>query len=309
MSQFSPSEAAFSGFRLVRERPRAVTAWAGALLAFGLIAGTILYMMAWQPMLQMEMLQSEGRHDPAAMLKLFPAVLPAEGLLASLALFFYPVLYSAVFRTFLGEKEPRLGGLAFGSDELRLLGAFLLLCLSILGLYILGLAAAVLLTVVAGVLLRLAHAPPLLLGLTTAISFVLAFCFLIWAVIRLSLTLVVTAAEKRLGLRRSWRLTRGHFWSLLGAYVLAGIFILLCYLLIYAIIGAVIAVTLAVTHGNPWDFFNVLRFPLVHSALLPAYILAHLVMLWAFAALVAVKVGPSVAAYKAFSETAAPTQA
>jgi hypothetical protein len=49
------------------------------------------------------------------------------------------------------------------------------------------------------------------------------FCGGIFIWVRLSLTLPITFATARIGIDRSWALTRGHFWTLFVAFLVVGI--------------------------------------------------------------------------------------
>jgi hypothetical protein len=46
MADFSPTQAAFEGFRLTRERPVAVLVWAAAIFVFSLVTTAMLIGMA-----------------------------------------------------------------------------------------------------------------------------------------------------------------------------------------------------------------------------------------------------------------------
>lgn len=77
-----------------------------------------------------------------------------------------------------------------------------------------------------------------LLGVVVALALLAAWIY-VW--VRLSLASPLTFATRRINLFGSWRLTRGIFWPMLGAYLVAGILAIVVSLLILAISAAVSA--------------------------------------------------------------------
>jgi hypothetical protein len=65
----------------------------------------------------------------------------------------------------------------------------------------------------------------------------------VWVFVRLSLAAPMTFAERKLRVFESWSLTRGHFWALFGAYLIAFVMGLVVSLLGLAIFfGVAVAV-------------------------------------------------------------------
>lgn len=92
---------------------------------------------------------------------------------------------------------------------------------------------------------------PLVANPGTAIALGLALLFMLVVVVRFGLAFPIIVAEDRLSFGRSWALTRGNFWRLIGFWLLVGILgsILLVFLL--AVVGlAVGGIVVALMSGN-----------------------------------------------------------
>lgn len=307
MAEFSPSAAAFSGFGLVRRRPGAVAAWAVALLVFGLAVWAAMFALGLPTAIHAAFLQAENPQDPAVALKAMQTLLPLQGGLALLELAFYPILISAVLRTFLDPRPRPFGGISFGADELRMLWLIIRLCIVFVVVEIVSLLAGMIAAMLIVMLGRIVHPPEIVFVLLHTVVLLAVFASLIYVMVRLSLATVVTAAEKRRGLRGSWRLTKGHFWSLFGAYVLTAFIVLACEALLLAAMLAVVGIGLFVTHTSLLDAFKVVLNPGSNPTLIVVVLVGNAAVVWFFAALFAVMFGPSVEAYRAFSALPKPT--
>jgi len=215
VAEFSAADAAFSGFRIVWERPVSLVYW--SLLQFAVSIGVTLFITltagpafthALEAMLQLNA-------DPAQKLAVMEQVAPASIAVMLLSLVLFSVLSAAINRAVLRPEHWRFGYLRLAGDELRQLGLFaMLLGMAFCAYVVLAVALIAifdLLSVVIGdAAIGLGAA---LLGLTLV--------GLVFAGVRLSLASPRTFDTGRIDLMEAWRMTRGRFWPLLGAYLLA----------------------------------------------------------------------------------------
>ena len=301
MAKFSPSDAAFSGFALVKERPGAVAAWAVALLVFSAAIWALMIGLGLPTAIQTIWPQGPNTHDPAVARKAIQTLLPIQGGLLLLELVFYPILISAILRTFLDSRRRPFGGLRLGADELRMLWMIIRMCFVFWVIELISIVAAVVVGVLIVILLTAAHSPAILASLAHTLVLLLVFGWLFYVMVRFSLAIVVTAAEKRRGLRRSWLLTKGHFWSLFGAYILTFFIVMACEAVIMAVMLGIVGMGLIFTHVGLLDAFKALLNPGSNPTIAALFLVGNVALVWLGAALFAVMFGPSVAAYRAFS--------
>ncbi|MGD0144590.1 MAG: hypothetical protein ABSC92_15660 [Rhizomicrobium sp.] len=156
-----------------------------------------------------------------------PRILPPEiystvrwiGLLDIVALLIFAMITVGITKEVLGLRQgPRFVYLSFGAAELRVVGSyFILLAL----LY----AAMIAVAIVGGLLgaLLYAVASGFVQGDSKSLSgwgvgaivalAVVVYCAAIYVMVRLSyLNVPVIVAERRIGILRSWELTKGNFW-------------------------------------------------------------------------------------------------
>lgn len=248
MAKFDAVDAAFEGFRITREQPQAVLVWSVISLILSVLATTVLITMAGEAFGDIMDASRSGPADPEETLANMGRILPAYGLLLPLALVFYAVLYSAIYRSILRPGEGGPGFVRFGGDELRVGAAMIAYWVVVVLSFVLAIMLA---SFIAGLLSELGGGG--LGALVGVLLGVAVFCGFIWVGVRLSLCLPMTFAEKRIRIFESWRLTQGVFWPLFGANVLAlvlslviGLLALMIYFAIAALLGGGVAAAASV---------------------------------------------------------------
>ncbi len=237
MHGFSISEAAFTGFRIVRERPRAVVFWALIQFAVSLIGGATLVAIAGPDLMRLRALgAAAGVKDGGDALALLGRLAPAYGLMFLFVLAFSPLLYAAMNRAVMKPADDRFGYFRLGADEVRQFLLMLLTFAVVLGGYL----AVILVALVVTTIVALAAKPAA--GLAAVLIGLAAAGAAIFLAVRLSLASAQTFATGKVNLFGSWALTRGRFWPILGTYVLTGAFAGVVYVLWFVLSFALVAV-------------------------------------------------------------------
>lgn len=241
MGRFSATDAAFEGFRLTRERPLAVLSWAVLLAVVAFVNAGVLVGMAGEAFQRIAQQQPGATPNPERMMSDVMALLPAYGILIVVAVLIYSVLYVAVNRAVLRPQEGGVTLLRFGADELRQIGLGVLLVLLLGGAYLVfAIVIAVLIGIGAGISAAgSSGAAGVVTGILALIVGIAGVCAFVWVAVRLSLASPLTFDRRRIDVFGSWKLTRGRFWPLFGAYLLAWVMTLLIYLLAFVIMAAV----------------------------------------------------------------------
>lgn len=145
------------------------------------------------------------------------------------------ILTTAVARAVLRPNEKAFGYVRLGMDEVRVFVVTL----------VIGILAAIFSMVVFFVTIFLgafaAQAVEGWGGLIMALLVIGAMGFVIWMVVRWSLAIPITVAEKRIAIFDSFAVTKGRFWPLLGMALIAGIMAFLV-MLLCSIVSAPISV-------------------------------------------------------------------
>lgn len=205
---FSATEAAFEGFRVTRHHPLAVLAWAlvalVSLFAMYVIASPILSPIAGE---FQTIMASGGKLEPSlamqtqigyAALATVPVSMVAQA-----------ILMPAVYRAMTNTGRDRFGFLRLGREELRILGALLVITLVSL---IVSQGGEMLAT------LALASG----VGAVALLIQVVAMIVGIYLSVRLVFVVPAAFVEGRIDLKAGWAATTGLFWSLLGMAIIAG---------------------------------------------------------------------------------------
>ena len=221
----SPTEAAFEGFRLTREKPLIVVWWTVVYLSVNLVVMALATSILGSSMTDiLAMSANPMSADAQALETVGPKLLMFEAAALPLLLLMSAVLAGAAYRAVLHPGETsRFGYLKLGADELRLALLYLVLTFIIIGaMMVISLVVGVLLGLIVGVSGGGA-AGAVAGGLAMAAALTAMLGALAYFGVRLSLAGPATFSEKKLTLRPAWLMTRGHFWRLLGAYFLSWI--------------------------------------------------------------------------------------
>jgi hypothetical protein len=128
-------------------------------------------------------------------------------------------------------------------DELRYMAALFLYTLLLLIAFAIPLIAhfAIAAQEAPGIVNDPAAAAGMLKDPRALIAFALGLVFLLVAVTRFGLVFPTIVAEGRLSFARSWQLTRGNFWRLIGFWIVTGILAFLLIMLLVIVLAAAVA--------------------------------------------------------------------
>jgi uncharacterized integral membrane protein len=240
---FSPTDAAFEGFRIARERPKAVGLWAGLALVVNVITAVVM-ISAFGPQLSQFLAAAlKPSPDPAQAMALLSSLAPMAAVFLPITLVSGAIFSAAIYRVVLRPQDSAFGYLRLGADELRLIVLKLvLMVLAFVASFVVTMAATLLIALVTMATGGSTGNPGFAAGFTGFLSFIGIVCVSIWAAVRLSLAGPLTLADRKLRLFESWAATKGHFWALFSSYFLAGIMALLVGLLAMVVLSALIVV-------------------------------------------------------------------
>jgi hypothetical protein len=226
ISRFTPTTAAFEGFRLIRREPVAALVWM-LLWLVALLSTAILVASGKKVVL---VAAGEASRDIADRFGPFTA------LCVMLFLLVWVTTSLATYRAVLRPDERRFFYLRLGADEMRLA---IMTVVSFFAVLLLGGVPAYLLLVLADPLMR--ALPHLARDIGAAGAWV-TVCVDVWLGVRLSLISVETFAERRFHLSAYWPLTKGRFWYLFFCYFLCFVLLFAFSVLLYVIGGLITAV-------------------------------------------------------------------
>lgn len=240
---FSATDAAFSGFRAARENPRMVLVWAVFLAVVSTLLTAIMIVMAGPALVEMQQKSGQPTTDPTESLRLFGALAPMFLTLMPVSLIYNGVLYAAANRLVLRPADNARAYLGFGPDEFRQIGLIILSFLLFFGVYLgFGLVAAIL-----GALAMLVS--PIVGGFVLVLALMSVAAVLISLVVKISLASADTFTRGKVSLFGTWNLTKGHFWPMLGAYLLAVIMAAIVNLLAFGVFVGFVVLPLGGLEG------------------------------------------------------------
>lgn len=197
------------GFGLIRAQPGAIAIWTLLYLAAGIV-GLALMLPAMTTIAASPLPDPAGAQPMTGWMLLFDLVL----------LVVVTVIFAAVFRAVFWPEQRRLAYLRLGRDELLLIVLMVLLSIA-------AFVAILVAALIGGLLIGVVAAAGGY-GAATALGVVLAIalgCVAIWLEVRLSLAFPLTMLRNRITIGEAWRLSRGRFWTLFGAYFVSAVII------------------------------------------------------------------------------------
>lgn len=243
MRRFSITEAGFSGYRLLASKPGVALWWLAFSFLVGVISIAVLVWLAGPQMTALRQIQEAGpgAADPATMMDINRQMLRYTLFAYAFPWLTGAISIGAVARAIAGKGSSALGYLRFGADELRLLVTTLVTFLVIAVVFVVALFATVIafgVSAGAGALSGgLSGLSPSALIAPGALL-LLALVATVYLVIKLSLAPAQTVADKGIRIFSSWTLTKGHFWGILAAYLLALVPVLIGWSVDIAVLAA-----------------------------------------------------------------------
>jgi hypothetical protein len=222
-------------FGLIRRHPLSVLVW-GLLY----VAAIALLLLAMRPLFSVysDLLSQQvargtaGPMDPQDLQPFMARMQSAGGIafLSEIGVFaLVMVLFTATQRAVLRPAERGFAFLRLGGDELRLVGLALVLAVC---LYVVSFLATLLLMIPV-VIVGVASGSPVAVTLLALVEFIVLTGAMIYVEVRLSLAFPLTFLRRGFVVGEAWRLSKGRFWTLFGAYfVIALIYMMLSAILV-----------------------------------------------------------------------------
>lgn len=243
MIVLSPVAAALEGPRTMRRHPVSLLIWGGLYLG-SLILLSVLLVAVFGDEVRRDLAQTTFTADPREVLQLISHLGGAMALIVLLAAAMSAVLAGAILRSVMHPEQSQGAYLRLGADEVRLFVVALIAWAAALFVAAIPSGALTLLTAtVAGAGAR---------GLSAWIAFLGGLGVIglsMWVGVRLSLLSPQTFAEGRINVRESWVLTHGHFWGLLGMFVL-NLLMALAATMAMSLVGGVLTGLIALIGGG-----------------------------------------------------------
>jgi len=230
MSKFSASDAAFSGFRLVRENLKTVAIWAVAMTVLSLVSNMLaIQFFGVQLQAFLSYVSDTATPDPDEFARHLANLAPLMMWSLPYSFILNGVIFAAINRLVLRHDDSRMAFARLGAQELRQAAVWFLMSLVLVMVLFVGSALA-------GFLGALGGPTGAFLGLLTGVG---SFCAMIYLAVRLSFASSVTFDTGKFTLFRSLPETKGLFWPLLSAYLLAVVMSVIVVLLMWMIIYAI----------------------------------------------------------------------
>ena len=213
-----------AGFRIIRERPSVFAIWAAIYVAMSVAMGLLM-----QPYMEEIAAVEDGGANVGAMFSQMSSIFLFYPIMILVLL----VLNNAAFRSVLRPNDDRAAYLRLGMDEVRVvvLGVIFFTGFSMITLMFPLIAA-----IGSGFgFSRGGDSPGA--GMVVLLFAIVLISLLAWVVlaVRLSLAFPLTVMRRKIIIGDAWRLSRGHFWALLGSFIV----VFLIYLIAAGLVGLI----------------------------------------------------------------------
>ncbi|WP_292053777.1 MULTISPECIES: hypothetical protein [unclassified Brevundimonas] len=213
---FSPTDAAFEGFRLTRREPKMIIALALLYAVFSAIILALTYYPLGQVVRLASVVSAGEQPDQSQVLAMMKAYGQIVAISALPAMVVNSIVQSAVVRSVLTPEDNRFAYLRFGKNELRVIAVNVIVSLILTAAAVLGFG-------IVGVLLGFAMNGMPALAVFATLLMLAVGAGLIALGVRFCLAVPMTFAQGRITIFKSISLTKGRFWPLLGMILLASV--------------------------------------------------------------------------------------
>jgi hypothetical protein len=237
--QFSASDAAVSGFRLVREHRKTIAVWVVIMTVVSII-NTVLVIRFFgsglSAVMDLQTSAGGGEAEAAELAKTLETLAPFYLYSLVYTLGLYAVMMAALNRLILRPGDDRASYLRLGMAELRQVGVFVLLYLIAMAASFVATIAVVIVAVVFGVLTGGNS------GVITAVSMlglIGVAVGVLYVLVRLSFLSSIAFDTGKISPRAAWAMSKGVSGRLIGTYAVAVALAVVVYLLVMVILVAV----------------------------------------------------------------------
>lgn len=304
MARFDVADAALAGFGVIRSKPLAVLVWAVVLYVLAVLPAIGLLSAVISLARELPSLAESSGDAPDVlhrMVGLQAGLLMGHPFASIGSLLVRVLLAAAVIRAVATPKDDRFFYLRFGRGELMLVLVTIVAAILMIAVMFASILAIVALTLAANSVSD---------SLTVAVAIIgglLLFIGIVWLLLRFSLIAPASVVEKEFRLFESWRLTKGHAFSLLLVAILNFIVAILVQAVLSALvfgIGGIALVAFGGLHFDAGTFERFLDTPpeVLMQQLLPWFLGAGLVGAIIGAVFFTLAIAPWAYVYKALTE-------
>ena len=235
MANLAISDAVGAGFKLIGQRPVSVFIWGLFTIVFGVLPALGMISSMMGPMMEMAQqarLHPDAPPTPESFQHTYMHMMFMNPLVRLLSMVVKTMVIAAVFRAVL---EPNRKAFAYLRVSMQEVWILLVQIVEIILIFVGAIAAVIVCgLIIAAVGHFASHVAAGIVGVVLGIVGVIG---LFWVLLRLSMATPMSFEESSFRLFESWKLTRGHAFSLLLLAILLFIVLILLEMAAFAVIG------------------------------------------------------------------------